>query len=479
LDVLAAYWLLISLMLQLGVLVMFISSLDDCVVDLGYWIWRLRHPGRWQRSEAMPEFADDLYQDEQQPIALMIPAWQEAAVIARMADYAARNFDYDNYHIFIGTYPNDPATQAEVDKVVQRYPNVHKVVTSQPGPTTKADCLNHIVAFILQMEAREQIHFSCACYHDAEDVIHPLELRAFNHLIPRYDLVQLPVLPLLRPFPHWLGNHYADEFAEFHGKDVLMRQRMSGQVPSAGVGTAFSRKALNQLSELQAGRVFDTQSLTEDYEIGFRLHAMGKRALLLHYPVRFRDRPPAWFGRPDVHAQICVQEFFPDQAWATVRQKSRWMVGIVFQAWRNLGWQGSWRLRYWLMRDRKGVLAFPTLLAAYLIVIHMLLAWAQRSLYPEGWRFPDLIPQSSWLWSLVAMNFLFMCNRILQRLIFTARYYGWGQALQSLPRMVLGNLINIAAFFRALTQSGRSWRNGRAVRWDKTEHQFPDLPSGQ
>ena len=45
----------------------------------------------------------------------MVPAWQEHGVIDRMAELAATTLDYENYHIFVGTYPNDPQTQSDVE----------------------------------------------------------------------------------------------------------------------------------------------------------------------------------------------------------------------------------------------------------------------------------------------------------------------------------------------------------------------------
>jgi len=478
-DFLAIFWLLIAIMLRIGIVIILVSSIDDFFIDLRYWLWRLFHRGDWRRSDALPPHADALYDKPQQHIAIMIPAWHEAPVIARMADYLAKSFDYDNYHVFIGTYPNDLETQAEVDKVVARYPQLHKVVTSRPGPTTKADCLNHIIAAITAFESGQGLHFDCLAYHDAEDVVHPLELRVFNHLVPQYDLVQLPVMPLVRPWYQMVGNHYVDEFSEWHGKDLLVRQQLTGQVPSAGVGTAFSRKAIALLEQMNEGQVFDTGTLTEDYEIGVRLHEVGARQLLVHYPVRFEGTPPAWFGRAGVHATVCVQEYFPHKASLAVRQKARWVVGIVFQSWRKLGWRGGLAMRYVLMRDRKSVLAFPSLLLGYLIVVSVLVREGHLLLDPTWWRYPDLIPAGSVFWTLTLINFLFMLNRLLQRFICTRRYFGFWQGVQSVPRMVLGNFINIGAFFRAFTLMRRSERSGRPVGWDKTHHVFPDLHAGE
>lgn len=52
----------------------------------------------------------------------MVPAWNETGVIGNMAELAATTLDYENYHIFVGTYPNDPDTQRDVDEVCARFP---------------------------------------------------------------------------------------------------------------------------------------------------------------------------------------------------------------------------------------------------------------------------------------------------------------------------------------------------------------------
>ncbi len=78
-------------------------------------------------------------------------------------------------------------------------------------------------------------------------MIHQLSLKLYNYLIPRKDMIQLPVLPLevnYFNFTHWVYN---DEFAESHTKDIIVREAIHGLVPSAGVGTAFSRKAIEML----------------------------------------------------------------------------------------------------------------------------------------------------------------------------------------------------------------------------------------
>lgn len=160
---------------------MLISGLDDLFIDIVYWI---RRPFRYftiYRQQGYMSYKE-LYKPEEKPLAIMIPAWQETGVIGNMAQLAASTLDYENYHIFVGTYPNDPDTQRDVDEVCARFPNVHKVVCARPGPTSKADCLNNVLDAIFQFEKSANFEFSGFILHDAEDVLSPLELRLFNEI---------------------------------------------------------------------------------------------------------------------------------------------------------------------------------------------------------------------------------------------------------------------------------------------------------
>src|SRR3546814_4599989 len=83
-----------------------------------------------------------------------------------------------------------------------------------------ADCLNHLWNALTREERATGTRFKAVILHDAEDVVHSAELRIFDRLVERFDMVQLPVLPLADPQSRWIGGHYLDEFAESHGKDL-------------------------------------------------------------------------------------------------------------------------------------------------------------------------------------------------------------------------------------------------------------------
>ena len=50
-------------------------------------------------------------------LAILVPAWDEASVIAPMLKATLKRLDYDNYRIFVGYYRNDPATAAAIASV--------------------------------------------------------------------------------------------------------------------------------------------------------------------------------------------------------------------------------------------------------------------------------------------------------------------------------------------------------------------------
>ena len=277
-----------------------------------------------------------------------------------------------------------------------------------------------------------RIRFAGFILHDSEDVISPLELRLFNHLVARKDLIQLPVYPLPGHWYQFTRSHYLDEFAETHGKDVIVREALIGQVPSAGVGTCFSRRAIQLLQEEGDGVVFDTKSLTEDYDIGFRLAAHGLHGVF----VRFEDLPAAMQGH-DGHsvrnAQIGVREYFPDRLSLAVRQKARWVVGIVFQGMKNLRWSRRPLVNYFLWRDRRGALTNLVSFAAFAVLLQLAGMQLVYLAWPDAWHFQALIATGSLLWYLLLVNGLLFLLRMGSRGYFVWHSYGPVQALLSVP----------------------------------------------
>jgi len=456
---------------------MFLLGLDDLFIDLVYWgrklIRRFRIYEKHKRADEKR-----LFEAKEKPLAIMVPAWNEVGVVGEMARLAASTLDYENYQIFVGTYPNDPQTQADVDAVCLHYPNVHKVVCARPGPTSKADCLNNVIDAILRFERDARIEFAGFILHDAEDVISPMELRLYNYLLPNKDMIQIPVYPFAPEWQGFTAGHYVDEFAENHGKDVIVREALTGQVPSAGVGTCFSRRAISALLEDGDGIAFDVQSLTEDYDIGFRLKQKGMKCIFARYSISDPQLalPQTWVpGMSRAFSQvICVREHFPRDWQHAIRQKSRWIVGIVFQGTTNLGWSRKGALNYFLWRDRRGLFAYLLSFLVNLLLLVLLTMWLITVVFPEAWRFPSILSDSALLSTLLWLNGFLLVNRLFQRGWFVTRYYGIFQGLLSAPRMMWSNFVNFFANVRALRQV-LEMGDSRRVAWDKTTHEFPAL----
>ncbi len=256
------------------------SGLDDLAVDFYYWFLYFVRQTHMEKYQRLP--LEQLHSATQKPVALYVPAWHEEDVIEQMLIRACETIDYEKYDIFVGVYPNDPATTAKVEGVSKIHPHVHAVVASHPGPSTKAQNLNDIYAGMLRYENQTGIRYDIVVQHDSEDLIHPLELKVFNFFIPDHDMVQLPVYPLVTPFKKIVHWTYCDEFAENHTKDLMVRQEFSGFTPSAGVGTGYNRWLIEFAGTSFAKNLFSRSSLTEDYDFALRL-ALGEAKLLYLY----------------------------------------------------------------------------------------------------------------------------------------------------------------------------------------------------
>lgn len=460
-----------------AVLIM-LSSIDDLFIDAYYWTREALRALTIKRApHYRPLTPQALKETPEKPIAIMVPAWMEANVIAVMLDTMVGALEYRNYQIFVGTYPNDQATIDEVERMKRRFKQLQRVEVPHNGPTCKADCLNWVVQAIFLFERQNDMEFAGVVLHDCEDVIHPLELHLFNYLVHRKELVQIPVMSLERDWYELVAGTYMDEFAEWHAKDLPVRESLSGMVPSAGVGTCFSRKALLALCEETNNQPFNTDSLTEDYDIGLRLTRKGMKSIFVRFPVQYRVIHKSWFRTGDTQTTItmplCVREFFPDTFRAAYRQKARWTLGIALQSWVQLGWPGSFATKYLLFRDRKSIVTSLVSILAYFVLLNFLGFFIAAELGYGRERFPPLFVNNDFMTFVLFFNFIALSLRVVQRVYFVGRLYGWQQGLLSLPRMVVSNAVNFMAAARAWKLFIASLLFGTRVTWDKTTHAFP------
>jgi bacteriophage N4 adsorption protein B len=435
-----------------------LAGIDDLVLDV---IWAAR--AIWRKvtryRSTPPLRADQLGPPRNSGLLVVfVPAWQESAVIGRMLTHCLSAWSHCNvsYRIYVGCYPNDVASVKAVIAATGSSPNVQMILCDHPGPTTKADCLNQLWHALTSDELAAGYKAKAVILHDAEDFVHAAELQLFDYLIERGAAVQLPVIPVQVPNSAWVSGHYGDEFAEAHGKSLVVREALGAAVPLAGVGCAIERNHLGRIAIERGGDPFDDSSLTEDYELGLALGSNGGKVIF----ARIQDTNGSLVG-----TRAC----FPATFKTATRQKARWMIGIALAGWDRLGWQGGFVETWMRLRDRKAVFSAIVLTTAYLsILLSIILMIATL-----GGLFK--VPASTPIVQLlVFLTLIVLLWRIVIRAAFVWLMHGPTQAALSVPRTLVANMIAIIAARNASWSYLRHLFGAKLV-WDKTEHtHFPE-----
>jgi bacteriophage N4 adsorption protein B len=441
-----------------------IGALDDVLLD-GVYLWlmaRGKLPMKRRDRAALGS------RSLTGPVAVFIPAWSEAAVIAETLQHLTKSWLQRDLRLYIGCYRNDAATIAAVVGAAGSDPRLRLVVHDRDGPTTKADCLNRLYQAMCADERRSGVPFAMVVFHDAEDVVDPAALGLLDEAVAAgADFVQLPVEPLVQRAGSWLtrqlGSHYCEEFAEAHGKALVVRDALGAAVPGAGVGCAVARPTLRRLAAAQPGAVpFATDSLTEDYELGLEIGAAGGLCRFIR-------------ARGDDGRLIATRAYFPARLDHVVGQKTRWVHGIALQGWDRIGWGGNLIEGWMRARDRRGPFAALVLLTGYALIVLTALGGAAilaGAIEPR--------PLSPLLTGLLTANLAAFGWRLVWRFAFTARSYGLAEGFRALLRIPLANVVAIMAGRRAMV-AYMSNLTGTALVWHKTPHvsYAAKLPSDQ
>ncbi|WP_413561305.1 glycosyltransferase [Bdellovibrio sp. HCB209] len=443
---------LFSTLTYIVVIATSIFILDDLFIDLIAFLKRLRP------TILSPSALKEMKELPQKHIAIMIANWKEYEVIGPMIRGNIRGIDYDNYTFFLGVYPNDTETWQEASRLEKAYPDkVVVVVNSEPGPTSKGQMLNEIARQIIASEEVTGKTMDLLLLQDSEDVVHPHAFTLLNYSSLEADFIQIPVFSFDVPKTSLVGGVYIDEFSESHTKDLLVRQAMGAAIPSAGVGTCISREFVKTMMSLQDGQLMKEDTLTEDYHLGIIAKPLGFKSKFVCAEIFHED------GHKEF---IATREYFPNKFAASVRQKSRWTLGIAYQGLDNIQWNGSIVDKYFLLRDRKG----PA--CSVLTVLSLVVLFGMIGLQLMDGEIPPLL-QTEFFSVLLMFNAGAMFLRILQRMSAVHRVNDFSQAMMVPARWLVANAVNVLASLKAHRQYRESQRTGKRPVWIKTDHQMP------
>jgi adsorption protein B len=237
---------------------------------------------------------------------------------------------------------------------------------------------------------------------------------------------------------------------------MIVRNALGATIPSAGVGTCMTRRLIEHFVRTR-GNVLMTGCVTEDYILGIEAKRAGFKAAFA--AVSADERRGLDY--------IATREFFPKSLAASIKQKTRWVYGINFEATHKLGWAGDVWDRYFFVRDRKGVVT--NFLPPVSLIFLVLLLFGGVDLSAAAPEVQDLISLS------VSLNIGFLVLRYLVRVGACHRVYGVWDPLGIALRWPVSLYVNMAAVWRAWkTYLGESAFATRPIVWSKTAHEIPE-----
>jgi len=439
---------ILVLMLFISILIN-LSSFDDAFIDLLSIGITRRSFGHAQEAHA-PEASSPEIPD----IGVFVANWQEADVLGRMVEGNLARIPIASVKLYLGVYPNDTGTLAVANAMSAQYPDrVKVIVNSMVGPTSKGQMLNEMFRQVYtQPDAPEMV-----VLHDSEDII---DTRTFGvyaaYAREGYDFIQVPVFSLNSIKRSKVAATYMDEFAERHTREMVVRHAVGAMIPSAGVGTCMTRRLLEHFVK-ERGFVLMNGCVTEDYILGVEAKRAGFRSA---FAAVSADETRG-------HDFVATREYFPKSLSASIKQKTRWVYGINFEATHKLGWGGDFWDKYFFMRDRKGVIT--NFLPPISLVFWILLAFEIVDIEQMP---ADLVP----LFQLsIFLNLLALALRYLMRVVSCRSVYGINDFIGVAVRWPVALAINMMAVWRAWkTYVGESEYATKPIVWSKTAHELPD-----
>jgi cellulose synthase/poly-beta-1,6-N-acetylglucosamine synthase-like glycosyltransferase len=249
---------------------------------------------RWAERRALP--------DAVLPRAsIIIALYREAAVFNSLVT-ALKLIDYpaDKLEIKFAIEADDPETLA-ASRAAHLDSRFEVIVVPAGTPRTKPRALNYALRFCTG---------AYITVHDAEDRPDPAQLRNAIECFAaaRTNPNRRPLACIQAPLnwfnrnENWLTRQFAMEYAAHFHALLPLYARLGWPLPLGGTSNHFCACALRR-----AGG-WDAYNVTEDADLGFRLHRLGYRS--------------------DVIAPMTMEEA-PIRAWPWICQRTRWLKGYA------------------------------------------------------------------------------------------------------------------------------------------------------
>ena len=391
---LAGEWLLVAIVLA------------GAVPELaGAWQFLLAAGHRWRNHYAAcrPAFPRT---------AVLIPAWNEAAVLGASIDRLLRaEYPVDSLRVYVVDDASTDDTPAVVQAKEVQYPGRVVHLRREQGGQGKAHTLNHGLRVILGDDWMEALLIT-----DADVIFEPPALRTMTrHLAdPAVGAVTAYIKEGSRP-----GN-YLTRFIGYEYVTAQAAARRGQNVIGAVACLAGGAQLHSRANLVSLGGRIDTTSLAEDTFTTFETQLRGRKVVF------------------EPHATCWAEE--PDSVAALWKQRLRWARGNVQV---TIRYRRLWFRQPWSRRGREhhlGSLTFGLLwFCLFLQPLFMITCSAALlTLYFAG--SPNAWPAFRVLWVTNAATYLFITGFALLVDPQTARH-SWRQALL-FPGVV--NLVIIA-----------------------------------
>lgn len=219
--------------------------------------------------------------DSALPHYTVVMALKDEAAVAEqlVSNLAAIDYPSDRLTGLLVVEANDPVTRRAFERV--RLPSWLGIHVAPPGaPATKPRALNIALGL-----ARPGL----LTVYDAEDEPHPLQLREaaarFAEADRRLACLQAPLRIRRRDRPMtWMERQFALEYAVLFEIVLPALARLGLPLPLGGTSNHFRVESLLDIGG------WDPWNVTEDADLGFRLHRLGYRSEMLTLPTM--ESPP-------------------------------------------------------------------------------------------------------------------------------------------------------------------------------------------